>query len=118
MIHWFMRVKLFKVYRVEGKSLSPVMEDGDYVITIRIFCQFFFKRFYRIPRRYIVFRKSGYPLMIKAIRKNLSEGLEVVGFHWSSVDSREFGLVKRPEVIAVVLAVISRRSPWCRWLSS
>jgi len=96
---------MFRLLKVADSSLTPDFEDGDYVVATRIPILFRAPR----PGQVVVFRQAEYGTMIKRVERVLDdENLFVVGTHTWSVDSRQFGPVKRSDVIGVVVLHIRR----------
>lgn len=84
---------MFKVFKVKGQSLYPHLEDGD-----RVLC----KKIYKDSSLYIgdtvLFNKEPYGLMIKKITFiNLGQ-YELKGTNPDSIDSRNFGMIDRPNI--------------------
>ncbi|MBQ49638.1 MAG: hypothetical protein CMP10_19820 [Zetaproteobacteria bacterium] len=98
---------MLKMYRIQGSSLSPDVAEGSYVLTISWSLPLFFRRFLTIKiGDLVVFRKEGYPLMVKRVKKKSDQGLEVAGTHPHSVDSNQYGTVKDSEILSKVFWII------------
>ncbi|NRA64216.1 MAG: S26 family signal peptidase [Pseudobacteriovorax sp.] len=97
---------MFKLYRVEGKSLEPKITETDLLLGIRpvIFGSF------SLPKAkkgdIIVFKKPGYPKMVKEVSMVSVDQYVVIGFHDDSIDSRHFGVVYRSEVCTRIVWII------------
>ncbi|MCX8062857.1 MAG: S24/S26 family peptidase [Anaerolineales bacterium] len=96
---------MIHLLRVRGQSLSPRIEDGDFVLAVKL--PIFF------PIRVgdmIVFRKAPYGVLIKQVERLDEERRTfwVRGSHPESVDSRAFGAVQAGEIIGKVMAHFSK----------
>jgi len=94
-----------RVIKVTGDSLSPIIEEGDFVLVLKI--PFFFLHRGDI----IVFRHNTYGLMIKMVEAvSRDEGtVFVIGTHPFSTDSRSFGPVPKRNIIGKVILRIRGR---------
>lgn len=96
---------MIRLLRVRGQSLSPEIEDGDFVLTLRL--PIFF------PIRVgdtIVFHKSPYGILIKQV-ESLDDQKQIYwvrGSHPQSLDSRAFGFVEASEIVGKVIAHFSK----------
>ena len=92
---------MLKMIRVTGASLSPMYQDGDYVLVVTI--PFFLNRI-RVGN-IIVFRQEYYGLMIKKVEEISSNGAMffVLGTQANSTDSRKFGRIMREDIIGKVV---------------
>jgi type IV secretory pathway protease TraF len=92
---------MFKVLKVSENSLSPVYQEGDYVVISTI------PLLFGAPRRgdVVVFRHAVYGTLIKMVEAVAPGGeeLRVVGTHADSVDSRHFGPISRQDVVGKVI---------------
>ncbi len=90
-----------KILRIRGDSLSPKLNDGDFVLSSKI--PILLKRLQ--PGDLIVFNQPGYGVLIKQLESISQDGqsLEVRGLHPDSVDSRTFGGVKVHSLIGKVV---------------
>ena len=96
---------MLKLLRVSGQSLWPLYEDGDYVLVapprlaggIR-------------PGDTLVFQHAAFGVMIKRVERIIPESgdIFVVGAHERSVDSRQFGAIRRASVLGKVIWHIKR----------
>jgi signal peptidase I len=91
---------MFRLLKVTGDSLAPEYREGDFVLVSKI-------PFYLVPPSpgdVIAFRQPGYGLLIKRIQ-NISPdgGLNVIGNHPESIDSRVFGTVRRKDILGKVI---------------
>ena len=98
---------MLRVLKVSGESLSPLYEEGDFVLVLKI------PFFYSFLRRgdAIAFRHPEYGMMIKLIERISDDGEQifVVGKHPMSIDSRHFGPIPRKEVVGKVIWLISKK---------
>jgi nickel-type superoxide dismutase maturation protease len=90
-----------KLLKVTGDSLSPEVQEGDFVLVCKIPFLFAHPR----PGDVVAFRNANYGTMIKRIEAVTPDrqGLFVVGTHPHSVDSRRFGTVPRHQIIGKVI---------------
>ncbi len=96
---------MIRLLRVRGQSMSPQIEDGDFVLALKpsIFS----------PIRTgdtIVFHKKPYGILIKQV-EGLDEHRRLIwvrGTHPDSLDSHTFGAVLPDELIGKVVAYFSR----------
>lgn len=88
-----------RVIKVTGDSLSPIIEEGDFVLVLKI--PFFFLHRGDI----IVFRHDIHGLMIKLVEavSTDEETIFAIGTHPFSTDSRSFGPVPRRNIIGKVI---------------
>lgn len=96
---------MIHLLRVRGQSLSPEVEDGSFVLTLKL--PIFF------PIRAgdtIVFRKAPYGVLIKRVERCDDQGhiFWVRGSHPESLDSRTFGVVRADEILGKVIAHFSK----------
>jgi nickel-type superoxide dismutase maturation protease len=87
--------------KVTGHSLSPLYEEGDFVLVIKTP---FFLRSLK-SGDIIVFHHPLYGTMIKQVDRISTDGDEicVIGTHPESTDSRQFGPVPRKDVVGKVI---------------
>ena len=91
---------MFRFLRVRGNSLAPEFSQGDFVLVSKI--PFWLTP--PTPGDVIAFRQPGYGLMIKRIQNLIPEaGVNVIGDHPESVDSRVFGPVRRKDILGKVV---------------
>jgi signal peptidase I len=91
---------MLRFLKVRGDSLAPEFQMGDFVLVSKI--PFLFLR--PSPGDVIAFRQPGYGLLIKRIQNLTSDGgLNVMGNHPESIDSRVFGTVRREDMIGKVI---------------
>ncbi len=86
---------MFRILKVTGNSLFPLIQEGDFVIVFKI--PFLLWRFFRYHRGDIVVLKHPYyGILIKKIDWLSDDGKQysVIGTHPESTDSRQFGLVE------------------------
>ncbi len=92
---------MLRLLKVSENSLSPVYQEGDYVVISTI------PLLFGAPRRgdVVVFRHALYGTLIKMVEAVAPGGeeLSVVGTHADSVDSRRFGPISRKDVLGKVI---------------
>ncbi len=92
---------MLKLLKVSENSLSPVYQEGDYVVVSIV------PLLFGAPRRgdIIVFRHAVYGTLIKMVEAVSPGGEEfsVVGMRAESVDSRRFGPISRRNVVGKVI---------------
>lgn len=90
-----------RLIKVSGRSLEPLYQDGDFVLTSKLPILL---NGYR-PGDVVVLRHEVYGTLIKLVARLAPEedALFVVGLHEDSVDSARFGAVPRREVIGKVV---------------
>jgi nickel-type superoxide dismutase maturation protease len=87
---------MVRILKVTGKSLFPLIQEGDFVTVFKI--PFFLWRIFPYrPGDIIVIKHPHYGTLIKKIEWCSPDGNQyyVVGNHPESTDSRTFGLVAR-----------------------
>jgi phage repressor protein C with HTH and peptisase S24 domain len=91
---------MLRFLKVTGDSLAPEFREGDFVLVSKIP----FLLVPPSPGNVIAFRQPGYGLLIKRIQ-NISPdgGLNVIGNHPESIDSRVFGTVRRVDILGKVI---------------
>ncbi|KRN51183.1 MULTISPECIES: S26 family signal peptidase [Kandleria] len=87
-----------KLFKVEGQSMTPSIEDGQYVIV-------------RKKKRYkyndIIVFTFDHRYYVKRVQSVYQDGYFVLGDCFSSsVDSRTMGLINSKDIIGSVLVVI------------
>jgi signal peptidase I len=96
---------MIRLLRVRGQSLTPQIEDGDFVLALKL------PIFFSIQAgELIVFRKAPYGVLIKQVEHVDEQGrvFWVRGNHPDSIDSRTFGVVRAWEVLGKVVARFSK----------
>jgi signal peptidase I len=91
---------MLRLLKISGSSLSPVYQEGDFVLVSKI------PFLVRPPKvgDVVVFRRAPYGLLIKLVERVLPDGkLWVAGTRPVSVDSYEFGPVKREDLEGKVI---------------
>jgi signal peptidase I len=99
---------MMKILRISGRSLEPDFQDGDFVLVSKI------PLFLRHARRgdVVAFTKPPYGLLIKRVEYLTPAGeLFVLGSHVTSVDSLQFGPVRRQDVLGKVIGHIQKPRP-------
>jgi phage repressor protein C with HTH and peptisase S24 domain len=91
---------MLRFLKVTGDSLAPEYQEGDFVLVSKI-------PFHLVPPSpgdVIAFRQPGYGLLIKRIQNIAPDGgLNVIGDHPESIDSRVFGTVRRMDLLGKVI---------------
>ncbi|HSB65834.1 MAG TPA: S24/S26 family peptidase [Anaerolineales bacterium] len=91
---------MLRLLKVRGDSLAPEYSQGDFVLISKI-------PFLLVPPSpgdVIAFRQPGYGLYIKRIQNIKGDGgVNVIGDHPESVDSRVFGPVERKDILGKVI---------------
>ena len=91
---------MLKFLKVTEDSLAPEFQNGDFVLVSKI-------PFLIVPPSpgdVIAFHQPGYGLLIKRIQNISSDGgVNVIGNHPESIDSREFGPVRREDMLGKVI---------------
>jgi signal peptidase I len=97
---------MLKILRVEGDSLQPLFEEGDFVLVSKI--PFLFTNLH--SGDVIAFRHPVHGTLIKLIEKIDvgSKLISVVGTHPYSVDSRQFGPIHLSSVLGKVILRIPK----------
>jgi len=91
---------MLRVLKVAEDSLAPEYRQGDFVLVSKIPFLFIPPS----PGNVIAFRQPGYGLLIKRIENISSDGgVNVIGTHPDSIDSRVFGTVRRGDIIGKVI---------------
>ena len=91
---------MLRIIKVTGKSLSPEYQAGDYVILTTP--PFFFNSLK--PGDMVVFRHPEHGTLIKKVEHFSPEQgtIFVVGSHPTSIDSRQFGPIRKKDLIGKV----------------
>ncbi len=91
---------MLKFLKIRGDSLSPEYSQGDFVLVSKIP----FLLTSPAVGDVIAFHQPGFGLLIKRI-KNISPdgGVNVLGDHPESVDSRVFGPVRSQDILGKVI---------------
>jgi nickel-type superoxide dismutase maturation protease len=99
--------KMIRFLKVTGESLSPLFQDGDYVLVAKF--PFLLRRIR--PGDIVVFRQVDYGTLIKRVERLSPDGDElfVKGTHELSTDSRRFGAVHRSDLIGKVIWSIHKK---------
>ena len=99
---------MLKLFKVSGDSLLPAYRDGDFVLASKIPYLFSAVQGGDV----VVFRHQVYGTMIKVIDSIIPDTgeIRVVGIHDHSVDSREFGSIRRRDILGKVIWHIKRQS--------
>ena len=99
---------MLRLIKVSGDSLSPEYQEGDFVIISKI--PFFFNDL--VPGDTVVFHHPLYGIMIKRVERIEPDGehVFVMGSHPNSVDSRQFGSLRKRSLLGKVIWHIRRPS--------
>jgi signal peptidase I len=97
---------MIRLVKVSGDSLLPVYREGDFVLISKI--PFFFRSIHQGD--VVVFQHEVYGTMIKLVQQvDLEKDqIFVVGTREHSVDSRQFGPVRRKDLLGKVIWHIPR----------
>ena len=88
---------MIKIVKVDGNSMSPEFQSGDYMIVLK-------KPFFRLRLGDNVLFKLGHmETMVKKIVRLESDQVFLEGSHNHSFDSRNFGYVLKKNIIAKVI---------------
>jgi len=96
---------MMKILRITGRSLEPDFRDGDYVLVSKI------PLLVRPARAgdVVAFHKPPYGLLIKRVEYLTPGGeLFVLGTHAASVDSLQFGPIRRQDLLGKVLVHVKK----------
>jgi signal peptidase I len=96
---------MIKFLRVTGRSLEPDFQEGDFVVVSKI------PLLIRPARRgdVVAFHKPPYGLLIKRVEYLTHAGaLFVLGTHTASMDSLQFGPIRRQDVLGKVIGHIKK----------
>ncbi len=92
---------MLKLLKVRGDSLSPLFQEGDFVLIAKM--PLFFASLK--PGDVVVFRRPESGFMIKIVESvNLArDEIYVIGTSEYSVDSRRFGAIHRRDLLGKVI---------------
>jgi nickel-type superoxide dismutase maturation protease len=92
---------MIQILKVTGESLSPLFLEGDFVVVSKI--PFVLRKIK--AGDIVVFQHPVYGTMIKKVEHISPDGAEifVVGTHPESTDSRQFGPLRRRQLIGKVV---------------
>jgi nickel-type superoxide dismutase maturation protease len=92
---------MIQILKVTGESLSPFFLEGDFVVVSKI--PFVLHKIK--AGDIVVFRHPVYGTMIKKVEQITPDGEEifVLGTHPESTDSRQFGPLRRGQLIGKVI---------------
>lgn len=95
-----------RIIKISGYSLYPDYLNGDFVIILKI--PFFYDSYK--PGDLIVFKQQEYGLMIKVVEEVSRDGdtISVTGTYANSLDSRQFGEIKKKDIIGKVIYRIKK----------
>ncbi len=97
---YFLGNAMFKFLRIQGESMQPDYNDGDFVLILRTS---------RLNAGdVIVFYNRHYGMLIKRVQKITAQGIYVIGTSSDSLDSRRIGPVNPENVRGKVIWHIKR----------
>ena len=98
---------MLRLLKIEGSSLEPEYQEGDYVVVSIV--PFFFRSIR--AGDVIVFQQLVFGIMIKRVEwLDSGQGcVFVTGTHPDSIDSRRFGPVRLRDVIGKVICHIRKK---------
>lgn len=88
------------IWRIDGNSLSPGVEDGEFVVALR------FPLLYRLRLGdRVIFRHPQYGVLVKEVKAidDEHQTVWVEGTQPNSVDSRTFGAIHRKTLLGKVI---------------
>jgi len=89
---------MIRLFKVSGHSLFPLIQEGERICCIKVF------NFTKLKiSDIVVFKNASYGLMIKEIKAIDQKGYFVQGTDPFSVDSRDFGSLKKNSIKYKVL---------------
>jgi signal peptidase I len=96
---------MVRVIKVSGESLSPLLEEGDFVLVLKIPFRFLRKG------DIFVFQHPFYGTMIKLVAEKFPEKgfVHAIGVHPLSTDSQKIGPVMKDDIIGKVFLRIPRK---------
>jgi signal peptidase I len=99
---------MLRIIKVTGDSLSPVYHDGDFVLIAKIPG---FLLNIRVGDT-LVFTLPHYGQLIKKVESisDHEDKIFVIGFHKDSVDSRQFGPIRKKDIRGKVICHIRKPS--------
>ncbi len=97
---------MLHMLKVTGESLSPLFQEGDYVLITTI--PFMIRKIK--PGDTVVFQHPSYGTLIKQVESVAPDmgSISVIGTSPNSVDSRRFGPIQREDVVGKVIWHIAR----------
>ncbi len=92
---------MLRLFRIQGHSLEPEYQPGDFVLVSKIPLLFHPPR----PGDVIGFKHPAFGLLIKQIEciDPQTKQIQVIGIHPDSIDSREFGPISDNQIIGKLL---------------
>lgn len=89
---------MFKLFKIQGFSLFPLLKEGEVVLSMKI------SYFTKIKiNDIVVFKHKDNSFMIKKIKETNDKGYFVQGENPDSIDSRNFGELKREELLYKII---------------
>lgn len=89
---------MFKLFKIEGFSLYPILKEGEVVLCVKLFS------FSKIKiNDIVVFTQKDNGCMIKKVIKINQHGYFVQGENPDSIDSRNFGELQKKELLYKVI---------------
>jgi phage repressor protein C with HTH and peptisase S24 domain len=87
-------------YRVQGDSMSPVLFDGDFVLT---------SNFLKVHENsLVVVKHSQFGVLVKRVKALGSKRVLLEGENNDSLSSNQMGWVERDKILGVVLKMIKK----------
>ncbi|WP_344797406.1 nickel-type superoxide dismutase maturation protease [Litoribacillus peritrichatus] len=88
---------MIRVFKVEGTSMFPTLNQGDFVIA-----SLWFRRL--MPNQLVIVKHPIYGTLVKRIQSvQPNDGFTLCGDNPESVSSEKMGLVKRQQIIGKVI---------------
>ena len=89
---------MFKLFKVEGFSLHPLIKEGEVLLCIKLFY------FNKIKiNDFVLFRHKSKGLMVKKVSTIINNKYFVKGENSFSCDSRDFGELRKEELLYKVI---------------
>ncbi|MFZ5918355.1 MAG: S26 family signal peptidase [Chloroflexota bacterium] len=100
---------MLKLLKISGNSLEPVYQEGDFALVSKIPYLFVPVR----PGDVVVLRHRLYGTLIKHVARvtESQDAIHVLGTNDWSIDSREFGPIRRQDIVGKVIWHIKRPRP-------
>lgn len=85
---------MFKVFKLEGDSLFPLLKEGEVLLCLKIFS------FSKIKLNdFVLFKDKTRGFMVKKVTSISENGYFVKGENAFSYDSRNFGELKKSDIL-------------------
>ena len=85
---------MFRILRIEGDSLTPDIQEGDFVVLAT--GPFSLNRIK--DGDIVVFSNIEYGTLIKRVTRSREDEVDVTGNHLHSIDSRRIGPIARKDI--------------------